>query len=50
MKASEIKEELFNCKCEGCSLRKACDLYEELTGETICSVAEDNLEGYENEA
>lgn len=49
MKVSEVKIEIFKCKCEGCSLRKACDSYEELTAETICSVAEDNLEGYKDE-
>lgn len=46
MEVSEVKKEINNCECEECSLRKACDLYEELTDETICSVAAESLEGF----
>lgn len=46
MEVDEIKEAINKCKCDECSLREACDLYELFTDETICSVAVDNLEDF----
>lgn len=38
-KIDEIKAAIYNCNCDECTLREACDLYEEFTNETICSIA-----------
>ena len=42
----EIKIAINNCRCDVCSLREACDLYELYTDETICSTAVDNVEAF----
>lgn len=46
MEVDEIKIAINNCKCDECTLRKACDLYELATDETICGAITDRVEEF----
>lgn len=46
MEVDEIKIAINNCKCDECTLREACDLYELFKSETICGAITDRAEDF----